>query len=60
LQEQALDKLRKAGGEANGIRGVGRLLGVSKSTAHRLLHQLQDSGLIRLDAGPYGVHVALA
>jgi hypothetical protein len=59
LQKQALDKLRAAGG-ANGVRGVGRLLGVSKSTAHRILHQLATAGAITMTAGPRGVAVAVA
>ena len=57
LPAQALDKLRKAGG-ANG--GLAKVLGISKSTAHRLIHQLADMGHVRLDAGPCGVRVALA
>ena len=62
LAPQAVERLRKAGGSANGsVRTVGKLLGAkSKTTAHRLLHRLRDSGLILLDAGPNGVHVALA
>jgi hypothetical protein len=62
LPQQAVERLRKAGGTANGtVRGVGKLLGTrSKTTAHRTLHQLQSLGLITMDAGPKGVSIALA
>jgi predicted transcriptional regulator len=62
LPAQAIERLRAAGGKANGsIRGVGKLLGTrSKSAAHRVLHQLADAGLITMAAGRHGVRVALA
>jgi hypothetical protein len=59
LPTQALDKLRKSGG-ANGVRGVAKVLGTSKSTAHRMIRELANMGLVRVDSGPYGVRVALA
>jgi DNA-binding IclR family transcriptional regulator len=62
LPAQAIERLRAAGGKANGtVRGVGKLLGVrSKTTAHRILHQLADAGLITVAAGRHGVSIALA
>jgi len=62
LPAEAIERLRKTGGRANGsIRGVGKLLGAkSKTTAHRILHQLSDAGLVRLDTGPHGVSVVCA
>jgi hypothetical protein len=62
IPAEALDRLRKAGGKANGsIRGVGKLIGAkSKTAAHRVLHRLADDGLIRLQVGQRGVAVALA
>jgi hypothetical protein len=63
IPQQAIERLRKAGGKANGsIRGVGRLLGSkSKTASHRLVHALADAGLIRLQVkGQRGVTVALA
>ena len=62
MPEEAVAKLRERGGKANGsIRGVGRLLGVrSKTTAHRLLHQLASAGLLRLQTTPGGCSVVLA
>ena len=59
LPADALDRLRKAGGKANGIRGAAKLLGTSKSTAHRMLHQLAGAGMVRLSTGPGGIAVAL-
>jgi hypothetical protein len=62
LPQHAIDRLRAAGGKANGsLNGIGRLLGTkSKTAAHRLLHGLADAGLIRLQSSPHGVAVALA
>jgi hypothetical protein len=60
LPAQALEKLRSAGAKANGVRGVAKVLGTSKSTAHRVLHQLANAGLVRLSTGPHGISVALA
>jgi hypothetical protein len=58
LPGAAVTRLRK--GKANGsIRGVAKLLGTSKSTAHRMLHQLARLGMIRLSTSPAGVSVAL-
>jgi hypothetical protein len=59
LPEVALAKLRK--GRANGsIRGVAKLLGTSKSTAHRVLHELAGLGMIRLSTSAAGCSIALA
>jgi hypothetical protein len=62
LPAQAIERLRAAGGKANGsIRGVGKLLGThSKTTAHRLLHELAAAGAITMQATPRGCSVALA
>jgi hypothetical protein len=62
IPAQAIDRLRKAGGRANGsISSIGKVLGTrSKTTAHRLLHQLASAGAVQLATGPHGVSVALA
>lgn len=62
LASQAVERLRAAGGRANGsIQGVGKLIGTrSKTAAHRMLHQLAAAGMVRLATGPDGVRVALA
>jgi hypothetical protein len=62
LAPQAVERLRKAGGSANGsIRTIGKLLGAkSKTAAHRLIHQLSAAGHVRLATGPGGISVALA
>ena len=61
LPAEAIERLRAKGGEANGsIAAIGKVLGTrSKSTAHRLLHQLAGAGLVRLETGRRGVAVAL-
>ena len=61
MPEEAVAKLRERGGRADGsIRGVGKLLGTrSKTTAHRLLHQLAGDGVVRLQTTPAGCSVAL-
>jgi hypothetical protein len=58
---QAVERLRKAGGSANGsIATVGKLLGAkSKSTAHRVLRRLAEAGQVHYRATPQGVSVAL-
>ena len=62
LAPEAIERLRQAGGKANGtVRGIGRLLGTrSKTASHRLLHQLADAGLVMLTATSAGMQVALA
>jgi hypothetical protein len=62
LPAEALAKLRKHGGKANGtVRGVGKLLGAkSKTAAHRLLHRLATEGELTMAATPHGISVALA
>jgi DNA invertase Pin-like site-specific DNA recombinase len=60
LAADAIERLRKAGGRANGVRGVAKVLGTSKSTAHRILHQLAAAGQITMSSGRHGVSVALA
>jgi hypothetical protein len=62
LAAEAVERLRARGGQANGnVAGIGRLLGTkSKTTAHRLLHQLAGAGLIKLQTTPAGCSVALA
>jgi hypothetical protein len=62
LPAQAVERIRAAGGRVNGsVAGIGRLIGSrSKTSAHRLLGELRDMGLIRMQAGPRGVAVALA
>ena len=62
IPAEALEKLRKAGGRANGsIRGVGKLIGArSKTTAHRVLHQLAEAGLVTLRTSATGCSIALA
>src|SRR5262245_55786297 len=54
LAPQAIERLRKAGGAANGsVRTIGKLLGArSKTAAHRLIHQLSAAGQITLATGP--------
>ena len=62
LAPEAIERLRQAGGKANGtVRGIGRLLGTrSKTASHRLLHQLASAGLVTLTATSGGTQVALA
>jgi hypothetical protein len=62
LPAQAVSRLRKAGGKANGsLSGIGKLLGTrSKTATHRLLHSLAAAGQIRLATGPQGIGIALA
>jgi hypothetical protein len=62
LAPEAIERLRQAGGRANGtVRGIGRLLGTrSKTASHRLLHQLASAGLVTLTATSGGTQVALA
>ena len=62
LAAEAIERLRARGGQANGnVTGIGKLLGTkSKTTAHRLLHQLAGAGLIKLQTTPAGCSVALA
>jgi hypothetical protein len=60
IPADAIERLRKAGGKANGVRALGKVLGTSKSTAHRLVHRMASAGLVRLDPGRHGVTVALA
>jgi hypothetical protein len=61
LPAEAVAKIRAAGGRMSGsVNGIGKLLGTrSKTTAHRLLGELRDMGLITLVTGPRGVAVAL-
>jgi hypothetical protein len=42
------------------VRGAAKLLGVSKSTAHRLLHRLATEGRLSMAAAPHGISIALA
>src|SRR5262245_7434242 len=62
LAAEAVERLRARGGQANGsVTGIGRLLGTkSKTTAHRLLHQLAGAGLIKLQTTPAGCEVVLS
>jgi hypothetical protein len=62
LAPQAIERLRKAGGQASGsIRTMGKLLGTkSKTATRRLLHRLASDGQITLASGPEGTSVALA
>jgi hypothetical protein len=62
LPTQAIEKIRAAGGKANGsITGLAKLIGSrSKTSCHRLLHELAAAGAITMTAGPRGVAVALA
>lgn len=62
LPAQALERLRKAGGQAEGnVRALGQLLGTkSKTTAHRLLHRMAEGGMINLSATNNGMRVALS
>jgi len=61
LAAEAVERLRSRGGQANGnVKGIGKLLGTkSKTTAHRLLHQLAGAGLIKLQTTPAGCSVSL-
>jgi hypothetical protein len=56
--EAAAAKLAKVG-KANGVRGVAKILGVGKSTAHRVMRECEALGLVRLSTGPRGVAVAV-
>jgi hypothetical protein len=61
LAPEAIERLRQAGGKANGtVRGIGHCGTRSKTASHRLLHQLADAGLVMLTATSAGVQVALA
>jgi hypothetical protein len=62
LPAQAIEKIRVAGGKANGsITGLAKLIGSrSKTSCHRLLHELVAAGAITMTAGPRGVAVAVA
>jgi hypothetical protein len=62
LPAQAVEKIRAAGGKANGsITGLAKLIGSrSKTSCHRLLHELVAAGAITMQTGPRGVAVALA
>jgi hypothetical protein len=59
---EALERLKAAGGKASGsLRGLAALIGTpTKTTTHRLLHELAALGAITLQATPRGVSVALA
>lgn len=61
LPSEALDRIRRAGGEAGGsLNGVAKLIGAgSKTAAHRLLHRMATAGVVQLDTGPHGVRVAV-
>jgi hypothetical protein len=60
LPAEAVAKIRAAGGRMSGsVNGIGKLLGTRSKTAHRLLGELRDMGLITLVTGPRGVAVAL-
>jgi hypothetical protein len=59
---EAVEKIRAQGGKVSGsLNGLSKLIGSrSKTSCHRLLHQLADMGAIKLTATPGGCSVALA
>jgi len=60
LPDEAVARLRAKGGKLSGsLYGIGKILGTSKSTTHRLLHRLAGAGLVRLETGRRGVAVAV-
>jgi predicted transcriptional regulator len=61
LPAEALDRIRAAGGRASGsINGLAKLVGSqSKTSCHRLLHELAGMGLVTMTTGRRGVAVAL-
>jgi hypothetical protein len=62
LPTQAIERLRAKGGNVSGsLNGMARLIGSrSKTSVHRLLHELHAAGRITLQTGPNGVAVSLA
>jgi len=62
IPAEAIAKIRAKGGKVAGsVNGIGKLIGTkSKTTAHRVLHELADAGLITLRTSANGVAVALA
>jgi hypothetical protein len=62
LAPEAVAKIRAKGGRMSGnIVEIGKVLGSkSKTSAHRLLGELRDMGLIELRTTPRGCSVALA
>jgi hypothetical protein len=62
LAPEAIAKIRARGGSMSGtVVSIGKALGTkSKTSAHRLLGELRDMGLIELRTTPRGCSVALA
>jgi hypothetical protein len=62
IPAEALARLKAKGGRINGTLGeLGKAIGSrSRSTTHRVLHQLAGAGLLTMTATPRGVAVALA
>jgi hypothetical protein len=61
VPSEALARLRAKGGKIDGTLGsIGRLIGTrSRTTTHRLLHQLASAGLLSMTTTPRGIAVAL-
>jgi hypothetical protein len=61
LPGDVLDKIKIKGGRLSGsLAGIGRDIGVAKSSLHRVLKGLADAGRVHLTTTPAGVRVALA
>lgn len=61
MPQNVVDLLKQRGGRIEGgQRGIGRLLGLSKSRANELLHELADKGAVILSTSKAGTTVELA
>jgi DNA-binding IclR family transcriptional regulator len=61
MPANVVDLLRAKGGRIEGgQRGIGKLLGVGKSRAHEILHELAAAGAVILNTSKAGTTVQLA
>jgi hypothetical protein len=62
LPAEAVAKIKAKGGKVSGsLNGIAKLIGSrSKTSVHRLLHELAGMGLVTMTTSPRGVAVALA
>jgi hypothetical protein len=60
LPSDVLDKIKAKGGKLSGsLAGIGRDIGVAKTSLHRVLRGLAEQGRLTVATGPRGVMVAL-